>query len=167
MSNGSLARIFNFWWPILVSPNLIEFLHKAPFFVIPQQKPGLPLGLTSISQTRKGFQGSVVDIDAIFKAKISRIVGAVGHYLRRSLASFICPRHRLLAYLSAWLLTLNASLKQSMRRRMHSDAVCVGIRPLSGLREGISFLITAAISCTCGCRLPSAYIGKMIGYCCW
>jgi hypothetical protein len=52
-----------------VSSSLIEFLHGAPFFVIPQQKPGPPLGLTSISQTRNGFQGSVVDIDAIFKGR--------------------------------------------------------------------------------------------------
>jgi hypothetical protein len=62
--------MFSFWWPILVSSNLTEFLHRAPLFVIPQQKPGPPLGLTSISQTTNGFQGSVVDIDAIFKAEI-------------------------------------------------------------------------------------------------
>lgn len=54
-----------------------------------------------------------------------------------------------------------------MCRRMHSDAVCAGIRPLSGLREGISFLITAAISCTCGCRLRRLCIGTSIGYCGW
>ena len=29
--------------------------------------------------------------------------------------------------MSAWMLTWNASLKQSMRRRMHLDTVCAGI----------------------------------------
>jgi hypothetical protein len=147
---------------------LIEFLHKAPFFVIPQQKPGLPLGLTSISQTRKGFQGSVVDIDAISKGR--RFLGLL------VLLGIICgvPSPALYAIKIGTLPTClrgcwhgTPSLTEWMCRRMHSDAVCAGIRPLSGLREGISFHITAAISCTCGCRLPSPYIGKMIGYCSW
>ena len=39
------------------------------------------------------------------------------------------------------------------------------IRPISGLREGISFQTTAAISCTFGYRLRGPYIGEQIGYC--
>jgi hypothetical protein len=52
-----------------VSSTLIEFLHGSPFFVIPQQEPGPSLGLTSISQTRNGFQGSMVVIEVVVKGR--------------------------------------------------------------------------------------------------
>jgi hypothetical protein len=61
---------------------------------------------------------------------------------------FICHRRRLFTYMAARLLAWKTSLKQSVRRRMHSHVVCATIRPSSGLREGISFQITATrINC--------------------
>ena len=109
------------------------------------------VGLTSISQTEKRIprqHGSLLRWSS--KAENASDCGGVGQSLRRSLASFICHRRGLLTYMAAWLLAWNPSLKQSIRRRMHSHAVCAAIQPISGLREGISFQITAAqISCTC------------------
>lgn len=57
------------------------------------------------------------------RQKMLRIVVVLGNPLRRFLASFICHRRGLLTYMAAWL-AWNTSLKQSVRRRMHSHAVC-------------------------------------------
>jgi len=42
-------------------------LHGAPVFVIPQQEPGPPLGLATISQTRNRSQDSMMDIEVVVK----------------------------------------------------------------------------------------------------
>ena len=67
-----------------------SFLHGSPFFVVPQQKPGLRW---SISQTKKGFQDSIVDIVSGAKAENNRMGVDNEQYLQSSNPSFICHRH--------------------------------------------------------------------------
>jgi hypothetical protein len=105
-----------------VSSTLIEFLHGSPFFVMPQQEPGPPLGLTSISQTRNGFQGSMVVIEVVVKGR--KCFGL--WWCRAITAAFrqlYMPSPGLLTYMAAWL-AWSTSLKQSVRRRRHSHALC-------------------------------------------
>jgi hypothetical protein len=150
-SNGSMARVFNLWWRILLS----SILHGAPCSVIPQQKPRPPLGLTSIPQTRTGFQRSIVVIDVVKGRKLLGLLVVVGNLCGvpspALYAIAVGSLHTLLR--GCWLLAWDAFfekvdvLKKAFRCSMHR------IRPISGMREAISFQINAATSCPCGCRL--------------
>ena len=102
---------------------MIEFLHGSPFFVVPQQEPGPPLGLTSISQTRNGFQGSMVVIEVVVKGRKCFGLWWCWAITAAFLRQLYMPSRGLLTYIAAWL-AWNTSLKQSVRGRMHSHAVC-------------------------------------------
>ena len=119
-----------------MSSSLIEFLHGEPFFVIPLQKLGPPLGLASISQTRNVFQGSMVVI----------VVGKGRNYFRwelvlGNLCSIPSPALYAIAVVSlpTWLRDRwhgTPSWKHSIRRRRHSHALCPGIRPSVASAKG-------------------------------
>ena len=147
-----------------MSSTLIEFLHGSPFFVVPQQEPGPPLGLTSISQTRNGFQGSMVVIEVVVKGRKCfglwwcwAITAAFPRqlYMPSPWAPYL---HGCVAGMEHFLETVGTS-KNAFTRSMRR------IQPISGLHEGISFQTTAAISCTFDYPSPGPYIGKQIGYC--
>lgn len=72
-----------------------------------------------------------------------------------------------LTYVAAWLLAWDAFLETLDISKNPFGCSMRQYRPISGLREGIEFQITAQISYTCGCRLRRPCIGKKIGYSCW
>src|SRR6059058_4385075 len=83
------------------------------------------------------------------------IVGGVGQSLRRSLASFICHRRRLLTYMAAWLLACNAFLETVDTSR---NAFARSMRQYTvdqwPARRNVVFQITVAyINCKRGCTL--------------
>jgi hypothetical protein len=81
------------------------------FFVILQQKPGPPLGLTSISQTRSEFQGSMADIEVVDKGRKCFGWELVLDYLAAFPRQLYMPSPWLLTYMATWL-AWNTSLKQ-------------------------------------------------------